>query len=85
MKEIEQKLKEKEEELINSNYNHKIILKKDILLQKLHKHVEEKSMGAKIRSRAKWFEQGKKYFYSLEKKNYSDNTMKQLKQKMAQM
>ena len=28
MKEIEQKLKEKEEELINSNYNHKIILKK---------------------------------------------------------
>ena len=55
------------------------------MLQKLHKHVEEKSMGAKIRSRAKWFEQGKKYFYSLEKKNYSDNTMKQLKQKMAQM
>ena len=82
MKEIEQKLKEKEEELINSNYNHKIILEKDILLQKLHEHVEEKSMGAKIRSRAKWFEQGEKstkYFYSLEKKNYSDNTIKQLK------
>ena len=59
-KEIEQKLKEKEEELINSNYNHKIILEKDILLQKLHEHVEDKSMGAKIRSKRNGLNKGKK-------------------------
>ena len=53
-----------------------------MLVNNLHNFVEEQKNGAKIRSRAKWVEEGErcsKYFYSLEKKNYSNNTIKQLK------
>ena len=53
-----------------------------VLSKKMHKHIEEHAPGAKIRSRAKWVEEGEKsskYFYNLERKNYSNNTIKQLK------
>ena len=82
MKEIEVKIERKEQELINTNYNHKIQLERDVLVKKMHKHIEEQASGAKIRSRAKWVEEGEKsskYFYNLERKNYSNNTIKQLK------
>ena len=48
----------------------------------MHKHIEEQASGAKIRSRAKWVEEGEKsskYFYNPERKNYSNNNIKQLK------
>ena len=51
----------------------------------MHKHIEEQASGANIRSRAKWVEEGEKssmYFHNLERKNYSNNTIKQLKRKM---
>ena len=51
-------------------------------VQRLHKHIEEQNVMGKIRSRAKWVEQDEKsskYFYNLEKKNFSSNAIKQLK------
>ena len=43
---------------------------------------KKQNEGAKIRSRARWIEEGEKptkYFFNLEKKNASNNTIKQLK------
>ena len=82
MKELEIQIEQKEQKLTESNYKHKIQLERDTLVNNLHNFVEEQKNGAKIRSRAKWVEEGErcsKYFYSLEKKNYSNNTIKQLK------
>ena len=82
MKKLELKIEQKEQELINTNYDHKIQIERDILVKRLHKHIEERNVGAKLRSRAKWVEQGEKsskYFYNLEKKNFSSNIIKQLK------
>ena len=83
MKEVEKEIENKEEKLINSNFEHKILIEKENLIQKIQNLVdEEQKMGAKIRSRAKWIEEGEKctkYFFSLEKQHYANNTIKQLK------
>ena len=65
------KLESKEQDLINSNFNHNIRIERDNLADTLHNIVEEQKEGAKIRSRARWIEDGEKptkYFYNLEKK-----------------
>ena len=82
IKDIEQKLEHKEQELIDSNFNQNIKIEKDNLADTLHNIVEKQNEGAKIRSRARWIEEGEKptkYFFNLEKKNASNNTIKQLK------
>ena len=82
IKDIEQKLEHKEQELIDSNYKQNIKIEKDNLADTLHSIVEKQKEGAKIRSRARWVEEGEKstkYFFNLEKKNVSNNTIKQLK------
>ena len=58
MKEIELKIEQKEQELIHTNYDHKIQLERDMLVQRLHKHMQ--NVGAKIKRIAKWVEQGEK-------------------------
>ena len=48
----------------------------------MHALIHKENIGAQIRSRAKWTEQGEKstkYFFSLEKENISKNTIKKLK------
>ena len=65
------KLEQKEQELIDSNFNQNIQIERDNLAGILHNIVEEQKEGAKIRSRARWVEDGKKstkYFYNLEKR-----------------
>ena len=82
IKEIETQIEQKENELIESDYHYNLQLQRDLLVNKLHTFVEEQKNGAKIRSRAKWVEEGEKctkFFYNLEKKNYSNNSIKQLK------
>ena len=71
IKEIEVQIEQKEQELIESNFKHSIQLERDILVNNMQNFVEEQKHGAKIRSRAKWVEEGErssKYFYSVEKK-----------------
>ena len=61
-------------------------VKKEIVLNefeaensRLHKHIERKAAGAKIRSRCKYYEYGEKgtkYFLGLEKVKYSNKTIK---------
>lgn len=73
---------QKEQELINSNYSHNVQIQRDILANILYNIIEQQKEGAKIRSRAKWIEQEErctKYFYNLEKRNASNNNIKQLK------
>ena len=82
MKELEQKIQIKEQELIDSNYNNVIQAQRDSLIKEFHGHVNEKNKGAQIRSRAKWIEEGEKptkYFFNLEKQNVYKNMIKQLK------
>ena len=84
IKDIESKLEQKEQELINSNFNQHIKAEKDNLADTLYDIVEKQKEGAKIRSRARWLEEGErptKYFFNLEKKNISNNTIKELKTK----
>ena len=57
-------------------------MEKDVLVNNLHNLIEEQKLGAQIRSRTKWVEEGErsiKYFYSREKKHISNNATKQLK------
>ena len=82
MKELETKIQEKESELIKSNYNKIIQTERDALAEELHDLVNKQSIGAQVRSRAKWMEQGEtgtKYFFNLEKENISKSTIKKLK------
>ena len=84
IKDIEEKLVQKEQDLVNSNYNHTIKAERDNLADTLYNIVEEQREGAKIRSRARWVEEGErptKYFFNLEKKNISNSTIKELKTK----
>ena len=70
--ELEKKVELKEEELIQSNYNHKVKQERDSLLSNLHTIVQMQANGAKIRSRAKWVEEGERaqnIFFNLEKHN----------------
>ena len=82
MKELEQRVQTKEEEVINSNYNRNIQAERDELINDLQNLVTENNKGAQIRSRAKWIEQGEKstkFFFNLEKQNIAKNTIKKLK------
>ena len=82
LNDIEQKIDKKEQELINSNYNHRIMRERDELVNNLPSMTEVQKRGAQIRSRAKWIEDGEKctkYFCSLERKHNMNNTIKQLK------
>ena len=82
MKELEEKIKKKEVELEKSNYNKQIVTEKELLDKELHALIHKQNIGAQIRSRAKWTEQGErstKYFFSLEKENIVKNTIKRLK------
>ena len=79
MKDIEIKLDQKEQELIDSNFNQNIQIERDNFARILYNIIEEQKEGAKIRSRARWVEDSEKstkYFYNLEKKNIS---IKQIK------
>ena len=79
IKDIEMKLEQKEQELIDSNFSQNIKTEKDNLADTLYNIVEEQKEGAKIRSRARWIEEGEKstkYFCNLEKSNFSNNTIK---------
>ena len=76
------KLEQKEQELIDSNFSQNIKTEKDNLADTLYNIVEEQEEGAKIRSRARWIEEGEKstkYFCNLEKSNFANNTIKELK------
>lgn len=82
MRDLENKIQNKETELINSNYCSTVQAERDSLIRELHLMVHEQSLGAQIRSRAKWIEQGEKstkYFFNLEKEHYTKNTIKKLK------
>ena len=82
MKELETKIQEKESELIKSNYNKIIQTERDALAEELYDLVNKQNIGAQVRSRAKWMEQGEKgtkYFFNLEKENISKSTIKKLK------
>lgn len=82
LREIEKQIEIKECELETSNFSHNVQLERDNLVNKLHFLVEDLALGAHIRSRAKWFESGErntKYFFGLEKKNATTNTIRQLK------
>ena len=82
LNDLEQKIDKKEQELINSNYNYRIMRERDELVNNLHSMIEIQNRGAQIRSRAKWIEDGEKctkYFFSLERKHNMNNTIKQLK------
>ena len=60
MKELEEKIKKKESELVNSNYNRHILTQKETPVEELHALIHKENIGAQIRSRAKWSEQGEK-------------------------
>lgn len=82
IKDLELKIEQKENELIQSNYNHTIQVSRDALINDLHFMIQQQNVGAQIRSRAKWIEEGEKstkYFFNLEKQRNSSNTIKQLK------
>ena len=82
MKELETNIQLKEDELIKNNYNRKTILERDCLADELHRLVQKQNVGAQIRSRAKWVEEGEvssKFFLNLENKNVNNNTIKCLK------
>lgn len=73
---------QKEQELIDSNYCHDVQIQRDKLAKSLYNAKEQQKEGVKIRSRAKWLEQGEsstKYFYNLEKRDVSNNNFKQSK------
>ena len=76
------KLEQKEQDLIDSNFNQNIQIERDNFAGILHNIVEEQKVGAKIRSRARWAEDGEKstkYFYNLEKKEYFKQHHKTIK------
>ena len=82
MKEVEKQLELREQKRIDSNCSHSIQLERDILVNSLHKLVENQKKGAHIRSRAKWKEEGEKctkFFHGLEQKNIANNIIRQLK------
>lgn len=79
MKELETKIQLKDEEIVSSNYKKKVILERDCLADELHILVQKQKVGAQIRSRAKWVEEGEvssKYFLNLEQINITNNTIK---------
>ena len=81
MKELETKIQVKESELIKSNYNKTVQSERDSLAEELYDLVNKQNIGAQVRSRAKWTEQGErgtKYFFNLEKENISKSTIKKL-------
>ena len=81
MKELETKIQAKETELIKSNYNKTIQSERDSLAEELYDLINKQNIGAQVRSRAKWTEQGErgtKYFFNLEKENISKSTIKKL-------
>ena len=82
MKDIKMKLEQKEQELIDSNFNQNIQIERDNFAGVLHNIVEEQTEGANISYRARWVEDGEKstkYFYSLEKKEYFKQHHKTIK------
>ena len=82
IKELEDRVQAKEQEVINSNYNRNKQAERDELINDLHNLVNESNKGAQIRSRAKWVEEGEKstkFFFNLEKQNISKNTIRKLK------
>ena len=81
IKNLEDKIKQLDEKIINTNYNNTHIRQRDKLTDDLHHLVQKQKEGAKIRSRAKLLEEGKKstkYFLNLEKKRVTTNTIKSL-------
>ena len=81
IKNLEDKIKQLDEKIIITNYNNAHIRQRDKLTDDLHYLVQKQKEGAKIRSRAKWLEEGEKstkYFLNLEKKRVTTNTIKSL-------
>ena len=60
MKELETKIQAKESELIKSNYNKTIQSERDSLAEELYDLINKQNIGAQVRSRAKWTEQGER-------------------------
>ena len=58
--ELEEQIRTKEKELINSNYTRRIEEERDGLIREMHNLVHGQSASAQIRSRAQWIEQGEK-------------------------
>ena len=58
MKELETKIQVNESELIKSNYNKTVQSERDSLAEELYDLVNKQNIGAQVRSRAKWTEQG---------------------------
>ena len=58
MKELETKIQVNESELIKSNYTKTVQSERDSLAEELYDLVNKQNIGAQVRSRAKWTEQG---------------------------
>ena len=81
MKDLECKIQSKETKLINTNYSPTVAAERDALVTELHKIVHDRCLGAQVRSRAKWIEEGEKstkYFFNLEKQNIAKTSIKTL-------
>ena len=67
-----------------SKSNRQILCELNSTKTRLHKISEHRTRGTILRSRARWHEEGErnsKYFYNLEKRNYSKKVVTKLKLK----
>ena len=84
IKELEQKLYVLENEMQGKNIETDEDLKQKIeeVKDNLNKEIEYKTNGARIRCKVKWYEEGEKstkYFLNLEKRNYNNKIIGQLR------
>ena len=69
------------ENVLKDNYSDETELQLMQVRDELNKYIEEKTKGAMIRSKCRWYEDGEKstkYFLNLEKRNYNNKTLDRL-------